>query len=91
MLDHLEALDVQTPNVSGFPLILIPLRNGGDLPAMAHRLLERGLYVTLAPYPGVPKEEVGFRIQLTAAHTHEQVDELLAALTDLAPALRPRS
>jgi 8-amino-7-oxononanoate synthase len=91
VLDHLDALNVQTPNRSGFPLMQIPLRDGRDLLAMAHRLLERGLYVTLTPYPGVPKDEVGVRIQLTAAHTDEQIDELLAALTDLAPALRPRS
>jgi 8-amino-7-oxononanoate synthase len=90
VLDHLETLGVQTPNTSGFPLIQIPLHHGGDLLAVARRLFERGLYVTLAPYPGVPKEEVGFRIQLTAAHTDEQIDELLETLTDLAPALRRR-
>jgi 8-amino-7-oxononanoate synthase len=90
VLDHLDALGVHTPNTSGFPLIQIPLRHGGDLLAVARRLFERGLYVTLAPYPGVPKDEVGFRIQLTAAHTDEQIDELLDTLTHLAPALRPR-
>jgi GT2 family glycosyltransferase len=36
--------------------------------------------VTLAAYPLVPKAEVGFRAQLTAANTTEQVDALLAAL-----------
>ncbi|HEY7273627.1 MAG TPA: pyridoxal phosphate-dependent aminotransferase family protein [Actinoplanes sp.] len=90
VLDHVDALGVQTPNTSGFPLIQIPLRQGGDLLSVARKLFERGLYVTLAPYPGVPKDEVGFRIQLTAAHTDEQIDELLDTLTDLAPALRRR-
>jgi len=32
----------------------------------------------------VPREEVGFRIQLTAANTDDQVSELLAALDRLA-------
>jgi 8-amino-7-oxononanoate synthase len=94
VLDHLDALDVQTPNTSGLPLIQIPLRCAGDLHSVARMLLERGLYVTLAPYPGVPKDEVGFRIQLTAAHTDEQIDELLDALTWLADSklrLRERS
>jgi 8-amino-7-oxononanoate synthase len=90
VLDHLDALAVQTPNRSGFPLIQIPLRRGRDLPSMARRLLEQGVYVTLAPYPGVPKGEVGFRIQLTAAHTDDQIDDLLATLTAVAPELRPR-
>jgi 7-keto-8-aminopelargonate synthetase-like enzyme len=43
-----------------------------------------GTYVTLAFYPGVPREEVGFRIQVTAANTDEEVSELLAALDRLA-------
>ena len=31
----------------------------------------------------VPREEVGFRVQLTAAHTPDQVDPLLAVLGEL--------
>ena len=90
VLDHLAALGVQTPNRSGFPVIQVPLRNAGDLPSVARWLLDRGVYLTLTPYPGVPATEVGFRIQLTAAHTADQIDQLLDALTGLAPALRPR-
>jgi 8-amino-7-oxononanoate synthase len=90
VLDHLDALAIHTPNRSGFPLIQIPLRRGSDLLSVARWLLQRGQYVTLAPYPGVPKEDVGFRIQLTAAHTDDQIEELVATLTDLAPALRRR-
>jgi 8-amino-7-oxononanoate synthase len=84
---HLERLGVATPNVSGFPLVEIPLRDADDLPSVARTLLDRGLYVTLAPYPGVPRGEVGFRLQMTAAHTDEQIDELLGTLTRLAPAV----
>jgi 8-amino-7-oxononanoate synthase len=40
--------------------------------------------VTLAAYPLVPKDEVGFRVQLTAANTVEEVDRLIAALEELA-------
>gem|GEM_PF-3197959 len=54
-------------------------------PGQAGRfLLDRGIYVTLAFYPGVPREEVGFRIQVTAANTDDQVSELLGALDRLA-------
>jgi 7-keto-8-aminopelargonate synthetase-like enzyme len=38
----------------------------------------------LAFYPGVPREEVGFRIQVTAANTDDEVSELPAALDRLA-------
>ena len=39
-------------------------------------LFDRGIYVTMAVYPLVPREEVGFRLQLTAANTDEQVEQL---------------
>ena len=49
--------------------------------------------MTLAAYPLVPKHEVGFRIQLTAANTAAEVDSLIAALEALAGAgeLRERA
>ncbi|MFI7603293.1 aminotransferase class I/II-fold pyridoxal phosphate-dependent enzyme [Actinoplanes sp. NPDC049681] len=90
VLDHLQELDVRTPNATGFPLVQIPLVDGDELPAVATRLLDQGIYVTLAPYPGVPKDEVGFRIQMTAAHTEDQVDALLKTLTDLGTAVLRR-
>ena len=37
----------------------------------------------MAAYPLVPKNEVGFRIQVTAANTDEQIDELIAGLRAL--------
>ena len=40
--------------------------------------------MTLAAYPLVPRDEVGFRIQLTAANTDAEVDTLIAALEELA-------
>ena len=39
--------------------------------------------MTLAAYPLVPKDEVGFRVQLTAANTDAEVDTLLSALEEL--------
>ena len=40
--------------------------------------------MTLAAYPLVPRDEVGFRIQLTAANTDAEVDTLIATLEELA-------
>jgi 8-amino-7-oxononanoate synthase len=39
--------------------------------------------VTLAPYPVVPRDTVGFRIHLTAVNTAEQVDHLLTVLQEV--------
>jgi 8-amino-7-oxononanoate synthase len=90
-LDGLERLDIFTPNRSGLPIIEVPLRDHGQIDSVGRFLFERGVYVTLAAYPLVPKDEVGFRIQLTAANTDAQVDTLLTALAELAArgVLRP--
>jgi 8-amino-7-oxononanoate synthase len=84
VLDCLERLRVHTPNRSGFPIVEIPLRDYNRIGAVGEMLFERGVYATLAAYPLVPKEEVGFRIQLTAANTDEEIDLLVAALEELA-------
>jgi 8-amino-7-oxononanoate synthase len=83
VLRALERLGVETPNRSGLPIIEVPLRHHGRIDAVGRFLFERGVYVTLAAYPLVPKDEVGFRIQLTAANTDGEVDALIAALEEL--------
>jgi hypothetical protein len=39
----------------------------------------------------VPRDEVGFRLQVTAANTDDEVDRLLAVLDELAAAIPLRS
>jgi 8-amino-7-oxononanoate synthase len=84
VVDALAELGVRTPNHSGFPVVEIPLRDHERIDAVGRFLFERGVYVTLAAYPLVPKPEVGFRAQLTAANTDAEVDALIAAVADLA-------
>src|SRR4051812_18248184 len=83
VLNALERLDIETPNRSGLPIIEIPLRDYDRIADVGRLLFERGVYVTLAAYPLVPKDEVGFRVQLTSANTVEEVDRLIAALEEL--------
>jgi 8-amino-7-oxononanoate synthase len=83
VLDCLDRLGVYTPNRSGYPIIEVPLRNHHHIELVGRLLFHRGVYVTLAAYPLVPKSEVGFRIQLTAANTDAEVDALVAALVEL--------
>jgi 8-amino-7-oxononanoate synthase len=91
VLDALRDLGVYTPNRSGLPIVEIPLANHEDIDAAGHFLFKRGIYVTMAAYPLVPKREVGFRVQVTAANTDEEVTQLIAALGELHQrfALRP--
>ncbi len=84
VLQALMELDVHTPNRSGLPIIEIPLREHAHIDEVGRLLFARGVYVTLAAYPLVPKAEVGFRVQLTAANTDDQVESLLAAVAELA-------
>jgi 8-amino-7-oxononanoate synthase len=84
VLTTLHSLGVETPNRSGLPIIEVPLQDHRRIDAVGRYLFEQGVYVTLAAYPLVPKHEVGFRIQLTAANTDDEVDTLIAALETLA-------
>jgi 8-amino-7-oxononanoate synthase len=94
VLEHLDRLGVHTPNRSGFPIIEVPLARDSDIDAVGRFLFDNGIYVTLAAYPLVPRSEVGFRIQLTAANTDAEIEQLLDVLGrlvtrfDLQPAQR---
>jgi len=46
---------------------------------MANILLEEGVYVIGFFYPVVPKEKARIRVQLSAAHTKEQLDKAISA------------
>ena len=88
VLDHVRELGLVTPNTSGFPIIEIPLDQGSNLEAVAEMLWYHGVYVTLAAYPLVPRDQAGFRVQVTAANTDEEIGQLNRTLTELAPLLR---
>ena len=45
----------------------------------AAKMQEEGIYVTGFYYPVVPKEQTRIRVQLSAAHTREQLDKCIAA------------
>jgi 8-amino-7-oxononanoate synthase len=84
VLACLDRLGVHTPNRSGFPIIEVPLARHEDIDAAGRFLFDQGIYVTLAAYPLVPKTEVGFRIQITAANTQAEIERLVVVLGELA-------
>ena len=86
VLTAMRVLGVETPNRSGLPIIEVPLRDHRRIDAVGRFLFDHGVYVTLAAYPLVPKDEVGFRIQLTAANTDDEVGTLIEAVEALAEA-----
>jgi 8-amino-7-oxononanoate synthase len=84
VLDCLDRLGAHTPNRSGFPLVEVPLADHTEIAEAGQFLFDHGIYVTLAAYPLVPKSEVGFRIQITAANTQAEIDQLVDVLGRLA-------
>ena len=48
---------------------------------MAAKLLDEGIYVTGFYYPVVPKGQARIRVQVSAGHTTEQLDQCVAAFT----------
>ncbi len=84
VLTSMRILGVETPNRSGLPIIEVPLRDHTRIAAVGEFLFNRGIYVTLAAFPLVPRNEVGFRFQVTAANTDAEVDRAIAGLEALA-------
>lgn len=67
------------------PTAIQPLLVGdsGRALAMSQRLRERGIWVTAIRPPTVPEGGARLRITLTAAHSPQQVEQLLAALAHI--------
>jgi len=62
----------------------VPLARDEDIAEVGRFLFRHGIYVTLAAYPLVPRHEVGFRLQVTAANTDEEIEQLVETLGKLA-------
>ncbi len=61
------------------PIVPIMLHDAKLAHAVADDLLEEDIYVIGFSYPVVPKSEARIRVQLSAAHTREQLDRALDA------------
>ena len=70
-------------------MIEVPLARHEDIDEVGRFLFDRGIYVTMAAYPLVPKDEVGFRIQVTAANGDDEIEHLCDVLVELNAPVRP--
>jgi len=61
------------------PIVPVMLGDAALASRMADKLLEHGIYVIGFSYPVVPQGQARIRIQLSAAHTPEQLDRAAAA------------
>ena len=65
------------------PIVPIMLGEARLAGTMADSLLERGIYVIGFSYPVVPKGQARIRVQLSAAHTKDHIDQAVAAFTEV--------
>ena len=55
---------------------------------MADKLLDRGIYVVGFSYPVVPQGQARIRLQVSAAHTGDQLDKAISAFTEVGRQLK---
>ncbi|MFG3441916.1 glycine C-acetyltransferase [Nonomuraea sp. NPDC047897] len=61
------------------PIVPVMIGDAAQAAAMADRLLDLGIYVIGFSYPVVPHGQARIRVQLSAAHSAEDVDRAVAA------------
>ena len=70
------------------PILPVMLGDAALATTMADKLLERGIYVIGFSYPVVPQGQARIRIQLSAAHTPDQLTHALQAFTEVGKELQ---
>jgi glycine C-acetyltransferase len=70
------------------PIMPVMLGDAALAGKMADKLLEKGIYVIGFSYPVVPQGQARIRIQMSAAHTSEQIDKAIAAFTEVGKELK---
>jgi glycine C-acetyltransferase len=65
------------------PIVPIMLYDAKKSQTMAAELYERGIYVIGFYYPVVPKGEARIRVQLSAVHDKEHIDQAVQAFTEV--------
>jgi glycine C-acetyltransferase len=65
------------------PILPVMLGDAVLATKMADKLLEKGIYVIGFSFPVVPQGQARIRIQLSAAHTADQLERAIAAFTEV--------
>jgi glycine C-acetyltransferase len=65
------------------PIVPIMLYDAVIAKEMSEKLLEMGIYVVGFYYPVVPKDKARIRVQLSAAHSIEELDRAINAFKDV--------
>ena len=74
-----NSIGPRTERSGEHPIVPIMLYEAPLAQRFAELLLQKGIYVIGFFYPVVPMGQARVRVQLSAAHTREQLDKVLAA------------
>jgi glycine C-acetyltransferase len=69
---------------AGHPIIPVMLGDAKVAGEMAQRLLAKGVYVIAFSFPVVPQGKARIRTQMSAAHSDADIDQAVAAFTEVA-------
>ncbi|MFJ8311394.1 MULTISPECIES: glycine C-acetyltransferase [unclassified Streptomyces] len=70
------------------PIAPVMIGDAAEAGRMAELLLERGVYVIGFSYPVVPMGKARIRVQLSAAHSTEDIEKTVAAFVDARAAMK---
>lgn len=85
---NMEALGFLLGGDGKHPITPVMLMEEKLAAQMASELFEKGIYVRGFTYPVVPKGKARIRVQISAAHTIEQMDKALKAFEEVAKGLK---
>ena len=69
------------------PIVPIMIYDAKKAVEMSERLLKKEIYVIAFSFPVVPKNEARIRVQISAAHSKEQIDKAIQAFGEVAKEL----
>ena len=65
---------------------VMPIIVGSDRPLlyeMCNEMFQKGLFLAPVDYPSVPEDELRYRVAVSAAHSHSDLDEALQIIEDV--------
>ena len=67
---------------AGHPIVPVMFGDAAAAGTAAQLLLKKGIYVTAFSYPVVPQGEARIRVQLSAAHTRQELEQAVQAFSE---------
>jgi len=86
--EKMAALGFSLGGDGAHPITPVMLMDEKVASEMAQKLLQEGIYARAFTYPVVPKGKARIRVQISAAHTKEQMDKAAAAFEKIGKEMR---